>query len=86
MSISVSSALATASVAAANSPSTSAAQKVQQPTNQQTTSSAYTVRLTEAQQVYQLYNQGQPVSQIATNLSLTVSAVNGYLGNSGSTG
>jgi DNA-binding NarL/FixJ family response regulator len=86
MSISVSSALATASVAAANAPSTSAAQTVQQPTNQQTTPSAYTVKLTEAQQVYQLYNQGQPVSQIASNLSLTVSAVNSYLGNTGSSG
>ncbi|MFZ1011100.1 MAG: hypothetical protein WAN65_29950 [Candidatus Sulfotelmatobacter sp.] len=85
MSISVSSALATASVAA-NSPSTSATERIQQPTNQQTASSADTVRLTEAQQVYQLYNQGQAVSQIASNLSLTVSAVNGYLGNSGSTG
>jgi DNA-binding NarL/FixJ family response regulator len=85
MSISVSSALATASVAA-NSPSTATAQRVQQPTNQPTASSADTVRLTEAQQVYQLYNQGQAVSQIASNLSLTESAVNGYLGNSGSTG
>jgi DNA-binding NarL/FixJ family response regulator len=85
MSISVSSALATASVAA-NSPSTATVQRVQQPTNQQTTSSADTVRLTVSQQVYQLYNQGQAVSQIASNLSLTVSAVNGYLGNSGSTG
>ena len=85
MSISVSSALATASVAA-NSPSTSTAQRVQQPTNQQTASSVDTVRLTEAQRVYQLYNQGQAVSQIASNLSLTESAVNGYLGNSGSTG
>jgi DNA-binding NarL/FixJ family response regulator len=85
MRISVSSALATASVAA-NSPSTSTAQRVQQPTNQPTASSAGTVRLTEAQQVYQLYNQGQAVSQIASNLSLTENAVNGYLGNSGSTG
>jgi DNA-binding NarL/FixJ family response regulator len=85
MSISVSSALATASVGA-NSPSTATAQRVQQPTNQQTASSADTVRLTEAQQVYQLYNQGRAVSQIASNLSLTENAVNGYLGNSGSTG
>jgi len=85
MSISVSSALATASVGA-NSPSTSAAERIQQPTNQQTASSADTVRLTEAQRVYQLYNQGQAMSQIASNLSLTESAVNGYLGNSGSTG
>ena len=86
MSISVSSALATASVAA-NAPSTSTVQRVQQqPTNQPTVSSADTVKLTVAQQVDQLYNQGQAVSQIASNLSLTVSAVNGYLGNSGSTG
>jgi DNA-binding NarL/FixJ family response regulator len=85
MSISVSSALATASVAA-NSSSTSTAQRVQQPTNQQTANSADTVKLTEAQQVDQLYNQGQAVTQIASNLSLTVSAVNSYLGNSGSTG
>ena len=85
MSISVSSVLATASVAA-NSPSTSAAERIQQPINQQTASSADSVRLTEAQQVYQLYNQGQAVSQIASNLSLTENAVNGYLGNSGSTG
>jgi DNA-binding NarL/FixJ family response regulator len=38
-----------------------------------------TVQLTEAQQVYQLYNQGQRVSQIASSLSLTESAVNSYL-------
>jgi DNA-binding NarL/FixJ family response regulator len=38
-----------------------------------------TVRLTEAQQVDQLYNQGQRVSQIASNLSLTEAAVNSYL-------
>jgi DNA-binding NarL/FixJ family response regulator len=38
-----------------------------------------TVQLTEAQQVYQLYNQGQRVSQIAANLSLTQAAVNSYL-------
>jgi DNA-binding NarL/FixJ family response regulator len=87
MSISVSSVLATASASvAANSPSTATAQRVQQPTNQQTSSSADTVRLTEAQRVYQLYNQGQAVSQIASNLSLTENAVNGYLGNAGSTG
>jgi hypothetical protein len=44
-----------------------------------------TVQLTEAQQVYQLFNQGQTVSQIASNLSLTQAAVNGYL-NLSSTG
>jgi DNA-binding NarL/FixJ family response regulator len=38
-----------------------------------------TVELTEAQRVYQLYNQGQKVAQIATSLSLSEAAVNGYL-------
>jgi DNA-binding NarL/FixJ family response regulator len=38
------------------------------------------VRLSESQQVYQLYNQGQRVTQIATSLNLPVSAVNNYLG------
>jgi DNA-binding CsgD family transcriptional regulator len=38
-----------------------------------------TVQLTEAQQVYQLYNQGLQVSQIASTLSLSVAAVNSYL-------
>jgi DNA-binding NarL/FixJ family response regulator len=38
-----------------------------------------TVQLTVAQQVYQLYNQGQQVSQIAADLNLSVAAVNSYL-------
>jgi DNA-binding NarL/FixJ family response regulator len=38
-----------------------------------------TVQLTEAQHVYQLHNQGQRVSQIASSLSLTEAAVNSYL-------
>jgi len=40
---------------------------------------ADSVHLTEAQQVYQLHNQGQRVSQIASSLNLTVAAVNNYL-------
>ncbi|MGD0570492.1 MAG: hypothetical protein ABSA78_18975 [Candidatus Sulfotelmatobacter sp.] len=82
MSISITSSLATASLAAANSSSTSAAAQSAQPT---TNDSAYTVRLTEAQQVYNLYNQGQAVSQIASSLSLTEAAVNSYLGITAST-
>jgi DNA-binding NarL/FixJ family response regulator len=79
MGISVSSALSTATLAVANASANSPApQKVQQPPPQQTTGD--TVTLTEAQQVYQLYNQGQSVPQIATSLSLTVSVVNNYLG------
>jgi len=76
MSISISSSLGAAAVAATNSSAPSAAA---QPT-QQTQPQADTVRLSESQQVYQLYNQGQRISQIAANLSLTVSAVNSYLG------
>jgi DNA-binding CsgD family transcriptional regulator len=38
-----------------------------------------TVQLTEAQQVYQLFNQGQSVSQISSSLGLSVASVNGYL-------
>jgi hypothetical protein len=37
------------------------------------------------QQVYQLYTQGQRVSQIASSLRLSVDAVNTYLGISGTT-
>jgi DNA-binding NarL/FixJ family response regulator len=37
------------------------------------------VSLSETEQVYQLYNQGQRVTQIAEALSLSVSAVNSYL-------
>jgi DNA-binding NarL/FixJ family response regulator len=38
-----------------------------------------TVQLTEAERVYQLYNQGQQVPQIAGALSLSEAAVNSYL-------
>jgi DNA-binding NarL/FixJ family response regulator len=38
------------------------------------------VELAESQQVYQLYNQGQKISDIATTLRLSVEAVNSYLG------
>ncbi len=77
MSISISSSIPTASYAAANATSTTPAP---QPAPTTASSPAYVVRLTEAQQVYQLNQQGQTVSQIAGNLSLTVSAVNSYLG------
>jgi DNA-binding NarL/FixJ family response regulator len=38
------------------------------------------VQLSEAQQVYQLYNQGQQIPQIAAALNLPVNTVNDYLG------
>jgi len=74
MSVSISPSIA--SLSAANpSPNTAPAQKVQQPAN----NGGDTVKLSESQQVYQLYNQGRTVSQIALSLSLAVSAVNNYL-------
>jgi DNA-binding NarL/FixJ family response regulator len=88
MSLSVSSALSTAAVAAANSSSNAApATRNPQPQPQQATNNpGYTVQLSEAQQVYNLYNQGQQIPQIAETLNLTVSAVNNYLGITGSSG
>ncbi len=82
MSISISGALSTATAAAANtSPNTAETTRNPQPQPQPTANNTgYTVQLSEVQQVYQLYNQGQQVPQIATALSLSVSAVNNYLG------
>lgn len=82
MSSAISSLLSTASVAAANSSSTSAAaaQRVLPPIHPEVAPEPYTVKLTETQQVVQLYNQGQEVSQIADSLSITVGEVNTYLG------
>ena len=81
MSIAISSSLSVASSASANSSSNSAAVQQPQPS---VNASADTVHLTVAQQVYQLYNQGQTVSQIASGLSLSVEMVNSYLGISSS--
>jgi len=79
MSVSISSVPAAAVATAANSGAAAAPapQKVQQPVQ---SVAPDTVTLTAAQQVYQLYNQGQTVTQIATSLSLSVSLVNNYLG------
>jgi DNA-binding CsgD family transcriptional regulator len=77
MSISISSAVVAAEVAAADSVANSAvAARPATVAN----GAGDTVQLSEAQQVYQLYNHGQTVSQIASNLSLTVELVNSYLG------
>lgn len=77
MSISVSSSSSLQSFATANASSKVA---TAQPAPQSTNNEAYVVRLSEAQQVGQLYQQGQQVSQIASSLSLTVQTVNSYLG------
>jgi DNA-binding NarL/FixJ family response regulator len=61
---------ATASVEAANAATPA----------QGTAPAATPQQLTESQQIVQLYNQGQPVSLIASTLSLPVETVNSYLG------
>jgi DNA-binding NarL/FixJ family response regulator len=64
---------------AANAPSTAADAQAAQAPAPSANSGEDTVQLTVAQQVYQLYNQGQPVPQIAASLNLSVAAVNSYL-------
>ena len=80
MGISISGSLTNVPAAAANASTAPAARNPQPVTNP----SRDTVTLTESQQVYQLYNQGQRVTQIATSLSLPLSTVNNYLGISNS--
>jgi DNA-binding NarL/FixJ family response regulator len=77
MSISISSALST--VATNISLNATQTTRTEEP-HQSASSGGYTVQLSEAQQVYQLYNQGQQVTQIAATLNLSVEAVNNYLG------
>ncbi|HEX8816938.1 MAG TPA: hypothetical protein VF753_15685 [Terriglobales bacterium] len=83
MSFSISSLSAISSVAN-NNPAASAASPTPSPAAAQgqpvVNSNADTVTLTTADQVYQLYNQGQSISQIALSLRLSVDAVNSYLG------
>lgn len=79
MSISIASSPSVPVFAAADSSSTSAPRN----TKSSASTAADTVQLSEAQQIYQLYNEGQKVSQIATSLSLPVEIVNTYLGISG---
>ena len=84
MSISTSSALSTIASGDASQNTTQATRTQPQP-QPATDNSGYTVKLSEVQQVYKLYNQGQEVSQIAATLNLSVAAVNNYLGINSST-
>jgi DNA-binding NarL/FixJ family response regulator len=72
--------------AAAGSSATANELVEQQQTQPAVSSEAYSVQLTEAQRVYQLYDQGQQIPEIASNLNISVAAVNSYLNlaNSGS--
>lgn len=73
--------LFSAASAAVNGSSNAPAAPPPQPTANAPSASggADTVQLTVAQRVYQLYNQGQQISQIASALSLSVDSVNSYL-------
>ncbi|MGO9539725.1 MAG: hypothetical protein ACLPN2_03905 [Terriglobales bacterium] len=77
MSISISNSPLPASLAAANASSNPA---VVQKVPQTVEASTDTVHLSQSQQVHQLHAEGQRVSQIASGLSLTIAAVDGYLG------
>jgi len=77
MSISISTALSTAPIDAANALSTA---PVAAASDNALAGTTDTVELTVAQQVYDLYVQGQTVPQIATSLNVTVELVNNYLG------
>jgi DNA-binding CsgD family transcriptional regulator len=82
MGISISTALSTSVINTANQSATAAVA----PSTQNTAAGdTDTVKLTVAQQVYDLYIQGQTVPQIATGLNLTVELVNSYLGLSATT-
>ncbi len=85
MTLSISDSLTIAAPAAANPSPTPAAAPAAQPAPQNIQVSADTVTLTEAQHVYQLYDHGQTVTQIAISLNLPVESVNNYLGISTST-
>jgi hypothetical protein len=50
------------------------------PPDLKTAAAADTVRLSQAAQVRLLKQQGQPLSQIASNLSIPVATVDSYLG------
>jgi DNA-binding CsgD family transcriptional regulator len=76
MNISISSALSSASLGAESAFSTSNSPPKTQPVPNDV---PYTVQLTAAQRVYNLYNQGNTVSQIASSLDLSVELVNSFL-------
>jgi DNA-binding CsgD family transcriptional regulator len=77
MNLSIPSSLPTASYQA---PRPTAAAPPPAESKQAPESAPYVIKLTEAEQAYQLSLQEQTVPQIANQLSITVAAVNSYLG------
>ncbi len=82
MSLSIPSSFPAASYDASAVSSTAAAAPPAQPTSN---SAPYVIKLTVAQQAFQLSLQEQTVPQIADTLSVTIAAVNSYLGITNST-
>jgi hypothetical protein len=79
MSISIPGSLSTPSSAASAAPPVSAPSATTQP-DPETAASTDTLKLSQAAQVHLLKQQGQLLSQIATNLSIPIATVDGYLG------
>ncbi len=80
MGISISGSLAVGAVSPGTNASTGGGQASAPPVRVQAATKA---QVSESEQVVQLYNQGQQVSQIASSLALPVETVNLYLGISG---
>jgi hypothetical protein len=76
MAISIPSSLAASSSIASTSPSTPAPTQ----TTPSVPAAADTVKLSQDAQVHLLKQQGQSLSQIASNLSIPIATVDGYLG------
>jgi hypothetical protein len=76
MAISIPSSFAASSSIASTSPSTPAPVQA----TQGAPSDADTVKLSQAAQVHLLKQQGQSLTQIASNLSIPITTVDGYLG------
>ncbi|WP_433964794.1 hypothetical protein [Tunturiibacter gelidiferens] len=77
MAVSISGSLSSQSTVAPPSPAESTpAEVVQKPV----AAIGDTVKLSQAAQVHQLKQQGQALSQIASNLGISVATVDGYLG------
>jgi hypothetical protein len=79
MSISIPGSLSTPSSAASAAAPVAAPSATTQP-DAKTAASTDTVKLSQAAQVRLLKQQGQLLSQIATNLSIPIATVDGYLG------
>ncbi|MBB5338465.1 helix-turn-helix transcriptional regulator [Tunturiibacter gelidoferens] len=77
MAVSISGSLSSQSTVAPPSPAESTPTEV---VHKPVSATGDTVKLSQAAQVHQLKQQGQALSQIASNLGISVATVDGYLG------